>query len=59
MIHALKLEEAALEATDAGIDENLSVDAGGDNEEEDSEVEDEGNNSPRQCLCYLCLLCKN
>ncbi|XP_045800572.1 uncharacterized protein LOC123894582 [Trifolium pratense] len=55
MIHALKLEEAALEATDAGVDENLSVDAGGDNEEEDSEVEDEGNDSPRQCLCELCL----
>ncbi|PNX64367.1 hypothetical protein L195_g053981, partial [Trifolium pratense] len=51
MIHALKLEEAALEATDAGVDENLSVDVGGDNEEEDSEVEVEGNDSPRQCLC--------
>ncbi|PNX85953.1 hypothetical protein L195_g042027 [Trifolium pratense] len=53
MIHALKLEETALEATDAGVDENLSVDAGSDNEEEDSEVEDEGNDSSRQCICVL------
>ncbi|CAJ2633141.1 unnamed protein product [Trifolium pratense] len=55
MIDLDELEEAALEATDAGIDENLSVDAGGDNEEEDSEVEDEGNDSPRQCLCVMYL----
>ncbi|CAJ2641623.1 unnamed protein product [Trifolium pratense] len=51
MIDLDELEEAALEATDGGVDENLSVGAGGDNEEEDSEVEDEGNDSPRQCLC--------
>ncbi|CAJ2657656.1 unnamed protein product [Trifolium pratense] len=31
MIDLDELEEAALEATDAGVDENLSVDAGGDN----------------------------
>ncbi|CAJ2642440.1 unnamed protein product [Trifolium pratense] len=53
MIDLDELEEDALEATDAGVDENLSVGAGGDNEEEDSEVEDEGNDSPRQCLCVM------
>ncbi|CAJ2635873.1 unnamed protein product [Trifolium pratense] len=34
MIDLDELEEAALEATDADVDENLSVGAGGDNEEE-------------------------
>ncbi|PNX96616.1 gag-protease polyprotein [Trifolium pratense] len=45
MIHTLKLEEAAVEAANASVDETMSDEASGEEEEADSEVEEEESDS--------------